>query len=107
MHDMPLFVSRAAGRLGRWKAVPGKPGSELVRGADTIIDHGGVDLQATDVIWVSRPAVPVVFDAQHRDALLSGDAVTQLLVPVRDIAVQVVQPQRQVDLPATAGVLHG
>jgi hypothetical protein len=47
---------RVAGRLGRREAVLSKPDTELVRGVDTIFDHGGVNLQATDLMWVSRPA---------------------------------------------------
>ena len=55
---------------------------------------------------IARMVVPVVLDAQHRDALLGGDALAQLLVPAGDVAVQVVQPQCQVDLPA-GRVFHG
>lgn len=65
-----------AGRsLCIWQAALGKPGSELARGAHSVIDHGGIDVQATDLIRISRPPVPHLFDAQHRAALFGGDAL--------------------------------
>ena len=82
-------VLAAPGRRPAWlrrrQAVLGKPGSELVRGTDSVVDHGGVDLQATDLMRVGGPKVPVVFDAQHRAALFGGDALAQFFVPARDV----------------------
>jgi hypothetical protein len=113
---MPLFACRrrgvaASGRrpvwLGRRQAVRGKPASELLRGTDSAVNHGGADLQATDLLRIFRPTVPVVFDAQHRAALLGGDALAQYFVPACDIPLQVVQPHGQVDLPNAAPLLHG
>jgi hypothetical protein len=105
-----VFPSLASGRrpvwLGRRPAVLSKPASELLRGTDSAINHGGADLQATDLLRIFRPTVPVVFDAQHRAALFGGDALAQYFVPACDILVQVVQPQGQVDLPRAARVLQ-
>jgi hypothetical protein len=75
-----------AGRsLCIWQAALGKPGGELARGAHSVIDHGGVDVQATDLIRISRPPVPHLFDSQHRAALFGGYALAQLFVPARDV----------------------
>jgi hypothetical protein len=82
--------------------MPRKPGSELLRGADSIVEDRGVDLQTPDRVRIGRTAVPVVFDPQHRPALFGGDPPAQFLMPARDILVQVMQPQGQVDLPAAA-----
>jgi hypothetical protein len=39
-------------------ALAAKPGSELVWGTHAVIEHGGVDVQAADLIGVVRPPVP-------------------------------------------------
>jgi hypothetical protein len=40
-----------------------------------VTDHGGLDVQATDLIGICRPPVPHVFDARHRGTLFGGDAL--------------------------------
>src|SRR6266568_6156841 len=50
----------------------------LVEGAHADIDQGGIDVQATDLIGICRPPVPLVFDAQYRATLFGGDALAQL-----------------------------
>ena len=67
--------------LGHWQALLGEPCSELAWGAHSVMKDRGVDLDAADLMRVGRPAAPVVLDVQHRDALLGGDARTQLFVP--------------------------
>ncbi len=78
----------------------------LVEGAHADIDQGGIDVQATDLIGICRPPVPLVFDAQYRATLFGGDALAQLPVPARDIDMWIMQPQRQIDPPAVARPLH-
>jgi hypothetical protein len=78
----------------------GQPAHELLRGADIITQHGGVDLPATHLIGVAREPVPHVLDPQHGQPLLVGDGVAQLGMPVGDMSMQVTEPHRQVDAPA-------
>src|SRR5262245_8224401 len=75
-------------------------------GAHAVIDPGGIDVPATDLIGICRPPVPHVFDAQHRATLFGGDALAQLLMPARDIDMRIMQPQGQIDPPAVARPLH-
>jgi len=81
----------AVGELRRAPSPPGEPAAELARGAHAVIDHGGIDVQATDLVRVLRAPVPHVLDAQHREALLRGDPLPQFLVPPGHVQVRVVR----------------
>ena len=73
------------GRSGLGQSATSEPAPELLRRANAVIDNGGVDLEATDLIRVARQPKPHVVDPQHRRALLIGDRVTQRLMPRRDV----------------------
>jgi hypothetical protein len=89
----------AYGRSGLGKSAIGEPMPELIRCAYAVIDNGGVDLLAADLIGITRQPKPHVLDLEHRSALIIGDRVTQRLVPRRDVLMKIVQPERKVEAP--------
>ena len=83
---MTLQANHAENALSRrWSSWPGNAMWPAARGwparwrtgggAHAVIDYGGIDVRATDLIGMCRPPVPHVFDAQHRATLFGGDAL--------------------------------
>lgn len=73
------------GRSVLGQSATSEPAPELLRRANAVIDNGGVDLEATDLIRVARQPKPHVVDLQHRRALRGKtSAMTAWLPPGKD-----------------------
>jgi hypothetical protein len=90
------------GRSGLGQSATGEPAPDLLRRAYAVIHDGDVDIEATHLIRVARQPKPHVLDLQHRRALLTGDRVTQRLMPRRGVLMKIVQPERKVEAPDVA-----
>lgn len=89
------------------ESVVDQPGIELLRGANPVVEDGGVDLHTADLVRIAGKPVPYVLDPEDRAALLDRDALAQALMPGRQVRVRIVQPQGQVDAPRPAIVGQG
>jgi hypothetical protein len=103
-YDTGRFSGVRKIRLGQ--SATGEPAPELLRRAYAVIDDGGVDIEATHLIRSldSRNHTSLI---RSTAALLTGDRVTQRLMPRRGVLMKIVQPERKVEAPdaAAAGKL--